>query len=336
MKLKYSLFLIFIISILGWNFYNCCEEINVEINERNFLVNNERYFIKGVCYDPVLLGSKKRSFDKIDEDLKLMVEAGVNTIRVYSPIDDISILDKIDKAGIKIIVGFGYNQEGYFDILSGSFENYIKKYKNHNAILLWELGNEYNYHAEWFEGDINNWYKALNEAAYKIKQIDSSKPVTTAHGEIPDKILVEKLDNIDAGGINVYRWDDPSDLLEEWLNISEKPLYLSEAGSDSYMTIEKYGYSKGENQLAQANANAKILDVVFNNSDIVSGVLIFQFVDGLWKAGNPDKQDIGGWAPNSIGVPYDGAPNEEFWGIVDIERNKKKTFEVIKNKYNNN
>ena len=336
MKLKYSLFLIFIISILGWNFYNCCEEINVEINERNFLVNNERYFIKGICYDPVPLGHKKRSFDKIDEDLKLMVEAGVNTIRVYSPIDDISILDKIDKAGIKIIVGFGYNQEGYYDILSGSFENYIKKYKNHNAILLWELGNEYNYHPEWFEGDINNWYKALNEAAYKIKQIDSSRPVTTAHGEIPEKTLTEKLDNIDAWGINVYRWDDPSDLLEEWLNISEKPLYLSEAGSDSYMTIEKYGYSKGENQLAQADANEKILDVVFNNSDIVSGVLIFQFVDGLWKAGNPDKQDIGGWAPNSIGVPYDGAPNEEFWGIVDIERNKKKTFEVIKNKYNNN
>ena len=336
MKLKYSLFLIFIISILGWNFYNCCEEINVEINERDFLVNNESYFIKGVCYDPVPLGYKKRSFDKIDQDLKLMVEAGVNTIRVYSPIDDISILDKIDKAGIKIIVGFGYNQEGYYDILSGSFENYIKKYKNHNAILLWELGNEYNYHPEWFEGDINNWYEALNEAAHKIKQIDSSRPVTTAHGEIPDKTLIKKLDNIDAWGINVYRWDDPSDLLEEWLNISEKPLYLSEAGSDSYMTIEKYGYSKGENQLAQADANEKILEVVFNNSDIVSGVLIFQFVDGLWKAGNPDKQDIGGWAPNSIGVPYDGAPNEEFWGIVDIERNKKKTFEVIKNKYNNN
>ena len=39
---------------------------------------------------------------------------------------------------------------------------------------------------------------------------------------------------------------------------------------------------------------------------------------------------MGGWAPNSSGVPYDGTANEEFWGIVDIERNKKKTFEVIK------
>ena len=48
-----------------------------------------------------------------------MIEAGVNTIRVYSPIDDIKILDKINKAGIKIIIGFGYNQDGYYDILSG-------------------------------------------------------------------------------------------------------------------------------------------------------------------------------------------------------------------------
>ena len=64
--------------------------------------------------------------------------------------------------------------------------------------------------------------------------------------------------------------------------------------------------------------------------DKVAGILIFQFVDGLWKAGNPKIQDVGGWAPNSSGVPYDGTANEEFWGIVDIERNKKKTFEVIK------
>ena len=103
---------------------------------------------------------------------------------------------------------------------------------------------------------------------------------------------------------------------------------------DSYMTIEKDGYSKGENQKAQANANSKIIDAVFENSEIVSGLFIFSFLDGLWKAGNPDKQDVGGWAPNSMGVPYDGATNEEFWGILDIERNKKETFNVLKEKFN--
>ena len=68
-------------------------------------------------------------------------------------------------AGIKVIIGFGYNQGGYYDILSGSFIDYINTYKDHDAILLWELGNEYNYHPEWFGDDIQNWYTALNNAA---------------------------------------------------------------------------------------------------------------------------------------------------------------------------
>ena len=335
MKVKYFIIFISAIIVVGWNYYNCCENDNISIKKRTLLVNNTNYFIKGVCYHPVEIGKENRSFENIDQDLELMIEAGVNTIRVYSPIDDIKILDKINEAGIKIIIGFGYNQNGYYDILSGTFTDYIKKYKDHNAILMWELGNEYNYHPEWFEDNINNWYKALNEAALKIKEIDINKPISTAHGEIPSKSLVSKLDNVDVWGLNVYRWDDPTSIFKEWIDISEKPLYLSEAGSDSYMTIEKDGYKKGENQIAQADANSKIIDAVFNNSDTVAGVLIFQFIDGLWKAGNPSKQDVGGWAPNSIGVPYDGAPNEEYWGILDINRNKKKSFEVIKKKYNN-
>ena len=335
MKVKYFIIIISAIIFVGWNYFYCCENDKISIEKRNLIVNSSNYFIKGVCYHPVKIGNENRSFENIDQDLELMIEAGINTIRVYSPIDDIKILDKINKAGIKIILGFGYNQDGYFDILSGSFIDYVKKYKDHNAILLWELGNEYNYHPEWFNNDINNWYESLNEAAYKIKEIDINRPISTAHGEIPSQSLISKLDNIDIWGLNVYRWDDPTDIFKEWKKISKKPLYLSEAGSDSYMTIEKHGYSKGENQKAQADANAKIIDAVFNNNDVVSGVLIFQFIDGLWKAGDPNKQDIGGWAPNSIGVPYDGAPNEEYWGILDINRNKKKSFEVVKKKFNN-
>jgi len=335
MKVKYFIIIISAIIFVGWNYFYCCENDKISIEKRNLIVNSNNYFIKGVCYHPVKIGNENRSFENIDQDLELMIEAGINTIRVYSPIDDIKILDKINKAGIKIILGFGYNQDGYFDILSGSFIDYVKKYKDHNAILLWELGNEYNYHPEWFDNDINNWYESLNEAAYKIKEIDINRPISTAHGEIPSQSLIYKLDNIDIWGLNVYRWDDPTDIFKEWKKISKKPLYLSEAGSDSFMTIEKHGYSKGENQKAQADANAKIIDAVFNNNDVVSGVLIFQFIDGLWKAGDPNKQDIGGWAPNSIGVPYDGAPNEEYWGILDINRNKKKSFEVVKKKFNN-
>ena len=173
----------------------------------------------------------------------------------------------------------------------------------------------------------------MNDAANLIHQNDINHPVTTAHGELPDAQALNSCPNIDVWGMNVYRWDNPETIFEQWEKLSSKPMYLSEAGGDSYMTITKEGFEKGINEKAQAAANAKILDNIFKHQDICSGVTMFSFTDGWWKAGNPNQQDIGGWAPNSSGVPYDGSPNEEFWGIVDINRNKKETFSVIKSKY---
>ena len=170
----------------------------VEVSGRQLIVDNTPYFMKGVCYHPVLRGETERNFSTIDQDLELISEAGINTIRVYAPIDDIEVLDKIDAAGLKLIVSFGYNQKGVYDILSGTFLDYIMKYKDHNSILIWELGNEYNYHPEWFGGDIQNWYNALSQATDQIHDIDPNHPVATAHGDMPDKQALASNPNIAA------------------------------------------------------------------------------------------------------------------------------------------
>ena len=321
---------------LGALFLSCTSTNTnkVHVSERQILVNHVAYTIKGICYHPVPKGaSMERNFSTLQQDIRLMKEAGINTVRVYAPIDDIAVLDQLAAANIKVIVGFGYNQNGVYDIKSGTFLDYVNKYKNHESILLWELGNEYNYHPEWFDGDIKNWYTALNTAAAKIHENDPNHPVTTAHGDLPDAIALSSAPNIDVWGLNVYRWDKPGTIYKEWAAVSKKPMYLSEAGADSYMTITKDGYEKGENQKAQADANAHILKEIFADDHIGSGVAMFSFTDGWWKAGDNDKQDPGGWAPNSSGVPYDGSPNEEYWGIVDIDRNRKKTFTIIKEAY---
>lgn len=317
---------------------SCAKNESVEvvtISGRQLLVENNVYVIKGVCYNPVSKGSDQRDFSNLREDLALMVEAGINTIRVYSPIDDIVVLDKIHEAGIKVIIGFGYNQGGDFDILSGSFIDYVNTYKNNDAILMWELGNEFNYHPEWFGNDIENWYTALNNAAANIHENDALHPVTTAHGELPDTLALSTCPNIDVWGMNVYRWDNPEKIFEEWETLSSKPMYLSEAGADSYMSVSKNGYEQGTNEEAQAKATENILNDIFKYPNICSGVTLFAFVDELWKAGNNSTLDTGGIAPSSGGVPYDGTANEEYWGIIDIDRNKKLSFDVIKKKYKN-
>ena len=321
---------------LGLIFFSICSiSLEVKIQDNTMTVDGNPYYMKGICYHPVKIGNTKRSFETLNEDLILMKEAGVNTIRVYEPIDDIAVLDKLSKAGIKVVISFGYNQKGRFDIVSGTFIDYVRKYKNHEAILMWELGNEYNYNPQWFGGDINNWYKAMELVSQMIQIEDPYRLVSSAHGDLPSIDALNIAPSIKVWGMNVYRWDQPESIFEEWKAISNKPMYFAELGADSYMTKSTEKYTQGENQIAQANANKIILDQVLSNSDKNIGSFIFQFTDGLWKAGNPKKQDTGGSAPNSDGTPYDGTANEEYWGIVDINRNKKITFDVVKDAYVN-
>ena len=110
-------------------------------------------------------------------------------------------------------------------------------------------------------------------------------------------------------------------------------MYLAEAGADSYMVVDSGRYTQGNNENAQADAVKNILNDIFLNRSVCSGVALYTFSDEWWKAGNPDKHDVGGWAPFSTGVPYDGAPNEEYWGIVKIDRTKKKAFDIVKEMY---
>jgi len=77
------------------------------------------------------------------------------------------------------------------------------------------------------------------------------------------------------------------------------------------------------------------LDEVFDNADIISGVALFAFVDEFWKAGDNDVQDIGTERPFSSGVPYDGTANEEYWGLLEIDRTRKQAFNVVKEKFLN-
>ena len=325
MKKSFLLYLI----IFSINSYG----IEVKIENNTMVVNGESFYMKGICYHPVKIGKTKRSFDNLDDDLILMKEAGINTIRVYEPIDDINVLDKLADAGIKVVISFGYNQKGKFDIVSGTFINYVRKYKSHEAILMWELGNEYNYNPQWFGGDINNWYKAMELVSQIIQIEDPDRLVSSAHGDLPSKDALNIASSIQVWGMNVYRWDKPASIFSEWQAISDKPMYFAELGADSYMTKATNKYTKGINEQAQADANEIILNEVLSNYDKNIGSFVFQFTDGLWKAGNPSKQDTGGSAPNSDGTPYDGTANEEYWGIVDINRNKKITFDVIKNAY---
>ena len=80
---KYIVFVLFLIGIAG-TVITCkdSKEIQqVEVSGRKIMVDQVPYTIKGICYHPVPKGSDERDFENLNQDLELMKEAGINTIR---------------------------------------------------------------------------------------------------------------------------------------------------------------------------------------------------------------------------------------------------------------
>ncbi len=323
MSIRISIFLQVLIVLAS---YHLAEVVGqVTLSDNQLLVNGEPYDIRGVCWSPCGIGddSGSKFTDWYQTDLPMIAAMQANTIRTFYPIYDTKVLDAIDANGLKVIVGFTV-ADTTKDLI------YINQFKNHEAILMWCFGNEFNYHPEWFGGDVRNWYKKLEALVQRARGLDSNHPVTTAHGELPDDLARTMCSSVELWGINSYRWDNLFNLFEDWAQWSSLPIWISESGIDSYHMISSIPPIGYESEVEQDSANQKIWQRVMENLSSHDpqkqciGITFFEFNDEWWKAGNPDSQDIGQLSPP--GVAYDNFFNEEYWGFVKIDRTPKLVY----------
>jgi len=119
-------------------------------------------------------------------------------------------------------------------------------------------------------------------------------------------------------------------------------MFIGEYGADAYNANDDgsgdaVGYDPESQNAAVVALTQEIFDNIVDedqagNQRGVLGGTFFEWADEWWKAGNPDQQDIGGSAPG--GGPYpDATFNEEYWGIVDIDRNQRCGFYNLKALY---
>jgi len=287
---------------------------SVYVEDRKIYVDDQEYRINGICYARGE-GNGENSGFSFNDDIPLLVDANINTIRTYAAITNISELNAFANAGIKVIMMLNEN----------SFTWYVNQFKDHPAILMWEFGNEFNYHPEWFGNNIQNWYNQLENNAATVKSLDPDHPVSTGHGEVPDSQALNSCPSVDVWGMNIYRWLSPDSAINDLASISDKAMYISEAGADSFNIN-----SNSENQTQQADATEIILNSIIQQSDLCVGVTLFEFCDEWWKAGNPNQQDPGGF---SNAIPYDNFANEEYWGIVTRDRVPKLSYYVVQEIY---
>jgi len=121
------------------------------------------------------------------------------------------VLDRAHELGLTVTVGFwmeherhgfSYSDEAAVAAQLQALRGYVEKHKDHPALLMWCIGNE-------MEGDGKNElvWKAVNDAAKMVKQIDPNHPTMTILAEIGDPKLenFKKLcPDIDVLGVNSY------------------------------------------------------------------------------------------------------------------------------------
>ena len=116
-------------------------------------------------------------------------------------------------------------------------------------------------------------------------------------------------------------------MFNDFSNISSKPIFLGEYGADAFNSL-----IDAEDQASQAEATRVLTQELVNQSAANNGTclggLIFEWADEWHKAGNPNQHDTGGIAPG--GGPYpDQVFNEEWWGIVDVDRVPREAYHVL-------
>lgn len=341
---KQSVFFIVLLSVL-FAFMGCATTggsgaatvVTVEGNQ--LMVNGEPFQIKGVCWNPIGKGGNHPHdldfLGFVEQDATLMAAAGINTIRTYEPISDTAVLDVLYEKGIYVINAALVNgAQTNADILE-----IVKKTKNHPAILMWSLGNEWNYNKLYSSLSTIEVMDRIVEVTEIIKSKDVNHPVATIYGvwgaDLPAEEMVEYLEGIDIWGINMYAGLGFETLFETWESRYDQPIFMAEYGADAWNADE---YE--EDVDAQAFAVATLTNLLLENSSaadpskIVLGGTVFEWADEWWKdgQGSPNAQDRGGAAPG--GGPHpDGVFNEEYWGIVDIDRNPRPAYEELKKIY---
>lgn len=304
--------------------------LEVKINPlAGLLVDGKPFSIQGVCWSPVPIngeGNINLDFSgNVIFDSQLMHAAGINTIRTYESITDLTILDKLYESGIYVISGLPVDPPELAPQI-------VEQLKDHPAILMWALGNEWNYHGAYTSATQEESISRINNIAAEIKQMDPNHPVSTIYGHLPSLETVSQLTNIDIWGLNVYNGISFENLFHHWINMDTgKPMFISEYGADSYNVLKSE-----EDEEAQADAVATLTQEIIraNEDKIILGGTVFEWNDEWWKAGNPSIHDVGRTTPTLGGPHPDGTYNEEWWGIVDIDRKPKTSYFEISELYN--
>ena len=309
-------------------------------------------------------------------DIPLMKKMNINTVRVYDSLGNSpkmwrKVLDELYRNDIMVILTVAASKD---DIDKKKYVKLVRACKDHPAILMWSLGNEWNldYNKYWGYKTVASAARNTNHIAKVIKRLDENHPVSSCLGDrFTDKDptntiawVVRTSGAVDVWGINVYRGKSFYSLFSAWQRTSEKPFYISEFGTDSFYTARFKVLNKfqADNCTGKVDGNKRAQFVLglwreieknlsaLHPTGSCLGGLLHEFNDSLWKVGSYhlnlgdlvnyyDSRESKSYAVYNTEGYYlkgshpDNVSNEEYYGVVDAERNPKKVYWALQKYY---
>lgn len=297
----------------------------------------------------------------LDSEMALLKNMGVNVLRQYTGVPAKWIKYIYENYGIYTMLNHSFGRYGltidgvwtpitdYADpktghMLLSEVDELVKEYKDTPGLLMYLLGNENNYGLFWAGAETEDFpddeqqkqfigekrgrpmYKLMNEAAKKMKSIDSSHPVAICNGDVLFiDIIAEECTDIDIFGTNTYRGASFTDIFQVVKEKLNMPIMFTEFGADAYNARENR-----EDQAAQAYYMVENWKEIYENAAGLGkaqnsiGGFTFQFSDGWWKYGFNDRENAdihdtnASWANGGYLKDFEEGENnmnEEWFGI---------------------
>ena len=336
------------------------------VNGENFMINGMNWDYIPIGTNTVNANFWQKSDDDIkaglDAEMGLLKNMGVNAIRQYTGVPARWIKYIYENYGIYTMLNHSFGRYGltldgvwtpvtdYSDpktqeFLMNEIEELVEGYKNTPGLLLYLLGNENNYGLFWQGAETEDFpdaeeerafigesrgrpmYRLMNEAAKKMKAMDTSHPVAICNGDVLFiDIIAEECKDVDIYGTNVYRGLSFGDMFQVVKDKLNKPIMLTEFGADAFNAMQNE-----EDQYSQAYYMTGNWKEIYENAaglgkaDNSIGGFTFQFSDGWWKFGFDDRKNAdvhdnnaswsnGGYS-RDLAAEGENNMNEEWFGI---------------------
>lgn len=337
------------------------------VNGEDFMINGMNWDYIPIGTNTVNANFWKKSDDVIkaglDTEMSLLKNMNVNVIRQYTGVPAKWIRYIYENYGIYTMLNhpfgrYGLTLDGVWvpvtkyaeprtqEFLLSEIENLVKEYQNTPGLLLYLLGNENNYGLFWAGAETEDFpdgeekinavgelrgrpmYKLMNEAAKRIKAMDSSHPVAICNGDVLFiDIVAEECKDVDIYGTNTYRGASFGDMFQVVKDKLNKPIMFTEFGADAFSAVENK-----EDQFSQAYYMVSNWKEIYENASGLGkannsiGGFTFQFSDGWWKFGFDDRKNAdlhdnnaswsnGGYA-RDLPAKGENNMNEEWFGIT--------------------